>query len=199
MSNASRLRHLCLGSLVFSLALPAAAHPGLHHATGFLNGLSHPFSGLDHLLAMLAIGLFAARQRGNARFALPVFFVAMMGLGSLLTLSGLALPGLEATLAVSVLVLGLMVAATRPLPLALSTSLIGLFALAHGAAHGLERTAGAPFLPYAMGFLLATATLHASAWVLASRLLPNIHTQRLLRTSGLFIAFASVPLLGGLI
>ena len=138
----------------------ALAHPG-HEHSGLVAGLGHPLLGLDHLLAMLAVGLWAAQQQGRTRWALPLTFVASMLVGGLLGFAGLQLPLMETGIAASVLALGLLVAlAVRP-PLPLAVALTALFALAHGLAHGLELPDLASPAAYAFGFVIATATLHA--------------------------------------
>lgn len=159
---------LAAGALLLSPAL-AFAHDGHDHA-GLLAGLAHPLGGLDHLLAMLAVGLWAAQQKGAARWALPLTFVAAMLAGGLLGFAGHALPLLENGIAGSVLALGLLVAlAARP-PLATALGLTALFALGHGVAHGLELPALASPWGYAAGFIAATAALHGLGYRLARRL-----------------------------
>ncbi|MBW6298508.1 HupE/UreJ family protein, partial [Pseudomonas aeruginosa] len=155
-----------LAALVL-LAAPALAfaHPG-HGEHGLVAGLAHPLTGLDHLLAMFAVGLWAAQQQGAARLALPCTFVGTMLVGGLLGFEGLQLPFMETGIAASVLALGLCVAlAVRP-PLALAMAATALFALAHGVAHGLELPdLSSPWL-YALGFVAATAALHAAGYAL---------------------------------
>ncbi|WP_348695350.1 HupE/UreJ family protein, partial [Stutzerimonas balearica] len=122
-------------TLLLSPAL-AFAHPGHDHA-GVMSGLAHPLFGLDHLLAMLAVGLWAAQQQGAARWALPLTFVATMLFGGLLGFAGIEMPLMETGIAGSVLALGLLVAlAVRP-PVAIAAGLTALFAASHGVAHGL--------------------------------------------------------------
>ena len=157
-------------ALLFTPTL-AFAHPG-HGTSGLLAGLGHPLGGLDHLLAMLAVGLWAAQQQGQARWALPVAFVASLLLGGLLGFAGMQVPRLESGIAGSVLALGLLVAlAVRP-PLVVAAALTALFAASHGVAHGLELPALASPRGYAAGFVVATAALHASGYALV-RLLPQ--------------------------
>ncbi|WP_263140868.1 HupE/UreJ family protein [Pseudomonas sp. RIT-PI-AD] len=156
-------------ALLLSPAL-ALAHPG-HDTSGMLAGVAHPLTGLDHLLAMLAVGLWAAQQRGAARWALPLTFVGAMLVGGLLGFAGFALPFLEADIAASVLALGLLVAlAARP-PVSLALALTAGFALVHGTAHGLELPDLASPWGYAAGFVAATAALHALGYAVV-RLLP---------------------------
>ncbi|MCU1718776.1 HupE/UreJ family protein [Pseudomonas sp. 5P_3.1_Bac2] len=165
-----------LRKIFFSLALfltPAVAfaHPG-HHESGLLAGLSHPLLGLDHLLAMFAVGLWAAQQRGAARWALPLTFVASMLLGGLLGFEGLSFNYIEGGITASVLAFGLLVAVAIRLPMIIALSLTALFALTHGVAHGLELPELASPASYALGFVLATAALHAAGYGLV-RLLPQ--------------------------
>lgn len=182
--------------LLTSLALMgmpalAFAHPG--HDGGLLAGVSHPLGGLDHLLAMVAVGLWAAQQTGKARWALPCTFLAAMLVGGGLGFAGIAVPGLETGIAASVLALGLAVAlAVRPaLPLAVLAT--AAFALCHGMAHGLELPAMASAWSYAVGFIAATALLHATGYALV-RGLPEAAAP-LVRLAGVGAAIAGGCLL----
>lgn len=140
--------------------LAAAAHTGIGaHGSPFVSGLLHPLLGADHLLAMVAVGLFAAMCGGTARWAYPASFVGAMVLGGVLGYGGVELPVIEPTILASVIILGAAIAfAVRP-PLRLALPVIALFGVAHGYAHGLE----GPELggvTYALGFVLATSALH---------------------------------------
>ncbi|MEL3889509.1 HupE/UreJ family protein [Ferrovibrio sp. MS7] len=173
-----------------ALASPAAfAHIG-NHADGFTHGFTHPFGGLDHLLAMVAIGLWALQQGGRARYALPLTFMASMALGFSLGLGGIDLPYTETGIALSVLALGLAIALSLKPGLGLALPVTALFALCHGYAHGAEMPEGAPALLYAAGMLLGTGLLHG-AGLLAARYarLP------LLRAAGAATAAAGLALL----
>ena len=146
-----------------SLALfagTASAHTGDHAVAGFASGLAHPFMGLDHLFALLAIGLWAAQQGGRARWSIPAAFVGAMLVGGGLTLAGLALPQVETGIAASVLVLGLLIATRRQWAAPVGMAIAAGFALFHGYAHGLEMPQAASPALYALGFVLATAVLH---------------------------------------
>ena len=138
----------------------AQAHTGVGTTTGFANGLAHPLSGLDHLCAMIAVGLWAAQRGGRALWLVPLTFVSVMTLGAMLGMAGLAMPFVEKGIVASVLVLGVLVAAAVRLPLVASVILIGLFALFHGHAHGAEMPATASGWLYGTGFVFATAGLH---------------------------------------
>ena len=171
----------------------AFAHPG-HEASGLLTGLAHPLLGLDHLLALLAVGLWAAQQQGSARLAVPLTFLACLLLGGLLGFAGLRLPGLETGIAGSVLALGLLVAlAARP-ALTFALPLTALFALAHGVAHGLELPVLTSPWSYSLGFLAATAALHGAGYALV-RNLPRAAAP-LVRLAGAGSAGAGLWLLG---
>ena len=172
----------------------AFAHPG-HGDNGLMAGISHPIGGLDHLLAMLAVGLWAAQQQGAARWMLPCTFVGTMLLGGMLGFEGLNLPALESGIAASVLALGLAVAlAVRP-PLALAMATTAVFALFHGVAHGLELPEMSSPWAYAAGFVAATAALHAAGYAVV-RFLPHAAAP-LVRLAGAASAATGVWLLAG--
>lgn len=188
-----------LSQPLFALALflsPALAfaHAG-HEHSGLLAGMAHPVFGLDHLLAMLAVGLWAAQQSGAARWALPLAFVATMLFGGLLGFAGLQLPLLESGIAASVLALGLLVAVAVRLPLAIALGLTALLALSHGVAHGLELPALASPWSYAAGFVAATAALHAGGYALV-HVLPRAAAP-LVRLAGAASAMTGAWLLAG--
>tara|TARA_R110000796_G_scaffold208755_2_gene325029 strand:- start:13161 stop:13724 length:564 start_codon:yes stop_codon:yes gene_type:complete len=158
--------------LVGVLAIPglAHAHPGHENMSGLVSGLGHPLFGLDHLLAMLAVGLWGAQLGGKARWLLPVLFVGVMLAGGSLAMLGLSVPAVEPGIIASVVVLGLFLLWARQVPLAVSAALVSVFALFHGVAHGAEMPLEASAMTYALGFAVATAGLHllgllAGAWL----------------------------------
>lgn len=155
------LRTLALAAAAFAAPL-AWAHTG-HGVAGAASGFAHPFAGLDHLLAMLAIGAWAAQQADRARWAIPLAFVAAMAVGALAGFAGLSLPAVEPMIAASVVALGLAVAAAVRAPVAAGVAVAALFALFHGHAHGME-AAGQPLAAYLAGLLLATGLLHATGF-----------------------------------
>lgn len=153
--------------LFLSLSLAAAAAPGValahagalaHAHEGLLAGLVHPFTGVDHLAAMLAVGVWSALVVRPVWLA-PLAFVALLTAGAVAALLGLQVPAVEPMIAASVLALGLLIALRRDLPLAAAALLSGAFAFFHGAAHGAELTGAAPALALA-GMVLSTAALH---------------------------------------
>lgn len=155
-----------LAVILALISAPASAHLLGMHGTGFEAGVIHPFTGLDHLLAMLAVGIWAAQQGGRALWAIPLAFVGMMSLGGVLALTGMQLPMVETGIATSLLVLGLLVAFSARLPIAAGATLAGLFALFHGYAHGIEIPLATSPAGYALGFIAATAALHGIGIVL---------------------------------
>ncbi len=139
--------------------VPAFAHldPVAHGS--LVAGASHPLLGWDHVLVMVAVGLWAATLGGRARFAVPVAFVAAMGAGFVLALNGLSLPFVEPVVMASVVALGLLVAAAVRLPVPAAAAAVGAFALFHGSAHGAELGSAGAF-SFGLGFVVATAALH---------------------------------------
>lgn len=146
------------------IALPTAAfaHPGHAEAIGVLGGFLHPMSGLDHILCMVAVGVFAFVLGGRALWLVPLSFVGMMAAGFLLGVSGFNLPFVELGIALSAIVVGGVAASGRSMPVAAAMSLVGVFAIFHGHAHGAEMPADAAGLEYALGFMAATALLHVA-------------------------------------
>ncbi len=154
-------RLLLLLFVVFLLTpSPASAHLQEGQAAGFLTGLRHPWSGLDHVLAMIAVGIWGAQLGQPAIWVLPVTFPLVMSLGAMMGLLGIPLPGTEIGIALSAILLGGMVAGeTRP-KLTLAGLLVGAFAVFHGHAHGTELPPGQSGMLYSMGFVIATGCLH---------------------------------------
>lgn len=144
----------------------AQAHAGQGLGHGLEHGFAHPLSGMDHLVAMLAVGLWASQLGDKARWAVPATFVGVMILGWAAGAMGLSLPYVETGIAASVLVLGLLIAAAWKLPLAIGMLVAGIFAFFHGHAHGTEMGTGVSGLAYALGFTGATILLHAAGFAL---------------------------------
>jgi len=159
MSTGIRPRH-ALSVTLLLVAIPALAHVQEGQAAGFLTGLAHPVSGLDHVLAMVAVGLWGAQLGVPAIWLLPVTFPLVMAFGGFLGLVGIPLPGVETGIALSALALGLAVATSWRPPLAIATLMVAAFAVFHGHAHGTELPAGQSGLTYSIGFVMATGLLH---------------------------------------
>ena len=148
---------------ILLLVLPASlqGHEG-GSVAGLWSGLLHPITGLDHVLAMIAVGLWGAQMGNPAIWVLPVVFPMVMAFGGMLALIGLPLPGVEIGIALSALLLGLMVASEAHPKLALAAVLVGVFAVFHGHAHGTELPDDQSGILYSMGFVASTGLLHAT-------------------------------------
>ncbi len=156
----TRVRWLLLLAGV-AISGPVVAHEQQGQAAGFITGLLHPVSGLDHVVAMVAVGLWGAQLGAPAIWLLPVTFPLMMACGGFLGLVGVPLPGVEIGIATSAILLGAMVALQARPPLVMATLLVAFFAIFHGHAHGTELPAGQSGLTYSLGFVVATGLLHA--------------------------------------
>jgi urease accessory protein len=189
--NVSAMKKLAPLLAVLSLAPTLAhAHTGGGDAHGLVHGFQHPLFGLDHLLAMVAIGLWAAQLGGRALWAVPATFVSVMAVGGMLGIAGVPVPMVEPGIATSVLLLGLLIALSVRMPLAFSIPLVSVFAIFHGYAHGAEMPADASGVAYAAGFLVATAALHCGGIALGMAI------QRLSKASTLRIAGAAIAVAG---
>ena len=172
----------------------AMAHVTESEAGGFWSGLGHPVSGLDHVLAMISVGLWGAQLGQPAVWALPVTFPMVMAFGGMLGLMGLALPGVEVGIALSAVVLGLMIFREAQPPLWVAALIVGVFAIFHGHAHGTELPVGQSGLLYSIGFVMATGLLHATgiAIGLAHRWSAG---KTALRAAGVLVAVAGLAFL----
>jgi urease accessory protein len=185
--------------LVFLLLTNSAFAHDIEGGTGgFLSGLAHPVFGPDHVVAMVAVGLWGAFLGAPAIFLLPILFPLVMAAGGVLGILGVPLPAVESGIAASAIVLGLMVAlAARP-PLWAAAVLVGAFAVFHGYAHGRELPDGANAVAFAAGFVIATGLLHVSG--IAFGLLTRWPAGRVaVRAAGGVIALTGAAYLGGLI
>jgi urease accessory protein len=186
-----------LAIVALVLASPAHAHIIGAGGAGWTQGFSHPFSGLDHILAMVAVGIWAAQTGRPALWVLPVAFPLAMAFGGLLGVAGVPVPGIEAGIAASVLGLGVLIAFQVKPPLALSIALVALFALFHGHAHGTELPQAASPVLYGLGFVVATAILHLiGVGIGLAMRLPRGMTA--IRVAGGAIAAAGIGLFVGL-
>jgi urease accessory protein len=170
----------------------ALAHPGHEHAT-LQSGLAHPLMGLDHVLAMVAVGLWAFQLGGRAIWALPLTFVGVMGLGGVLGAGSAEVSWAEHGILASIAVLGLAIAAAKKIPTSVGMLVVSAFALCHGMAHGHEMGNGS-FAAFATGFMTSTAMLHVAGIVLGYSIHRLASTQ-LVRVAGGAIAAASVLVL----
>ncbi len=156
----NRLTKLLMTVGLMLTASVAVAHPGHgEHTGGFLSGLLHPMMGLDHLLAMAAIGFWSMRQSAGMKRSAPLFVVGGMVGGAAIAWAGVSLAGIETGIAMSVLLAGVLIATMAKLPTAIGGSLVALFMLTHGYAHGAEMTAGTSLVTYMLGFVIATLVI----------------------------------------
>jgi urease accessory protein len=178
-----------------ALVIPslAHAHVGIGETNGILHGFGHPLLGLDHLCAMIAVGLWAAQTGGRAIWAVPLAFVSVMLLGGAFGMAEMHFAFAETGIAISVLMLGVFIAAAVCLPLPASLLIVGLFALCHGHAHGAEMPASASALGYAGGFVLATISLHLVGIALGVGI-ENIASAKFVRFAGAAIALCGALL-----
>ncbi|ODR98212.1 urease accessory protein [Methyloceanibacter superfactus] len=177
----------------------ALAHTGVGDASGFMHGFMHPLGGLDHLLAMVMVGIFAYQLGGRALWLVPLTFVAVMALGGFLGVAAVPVPFVEIGIALSVIVLGAIVAFGIKAPVAVAMGLAGLFAIFHGHAHGSEMPMAVSGAMYAAGFMLATATLHAAGiglGILAGTM-SQTYGKTVYRVAGGVASVAGVALLIG--
>lgn len=205
MKVKSMTRHLIkiagvAGALLVTAVVPASANVGVGPVDTFGHGFFHPLEGIDHILAMVAVGLFAANLGGRALWLVPSAFVGTMIIGGLLGYYGWPLPMVEGGIGLSVVAMSLAIALGVRLPTIAAMALVGLFALFHGHAHGSEGAGlGIAFLPYAAGFVAATGLLHVSGIALGFGLdrlgsAPSILLKRVAGSAG---AIAGVSLLAG--
>ena len=181
------------GVMLLILATPAFAHPG-HGLHSFSAGLAHPISGADHLLAMVAVGLWAALAAPRLFWVAPGGFMSGMLLGGLAGMAGLVLPSVELIIACSVILFGVLALFNIKAPIAIAFGVAAFFGAAHGIAHGAELPAGGGTLQYAAGFLLATAALHTIG-VGLGLLSQRFNVVRLGQAAGGAVAAAGVALL----
>lgn len=153
------ITRLLITSGLMITATAASAHPGHDAGTGFISGLLHPMLGLDHLLAMAAIGFWSVRQNKLMKNATPAFVIGGMISGAALAWGGLNVPGVETGITFSVLVAGILIATLAKLPTAVGGTLVGAFMLFHGFAHGAEMPEGATLVAYLTGFSIATLAI----------------------------------------
>jgi urease accessory protein len=190
--SARRLFKFAGATALALLPMLVEAHPGHGLGSGlgvgFYAGLVHPWSGLDHLLAMLAVGMWAAQLGGRMRWMLPTCFVCLMLMGASLGFTGVALDAAEQGVAASVLILGVVLASAKRMPLMVNMALTACFAIVHGYAHGVAMPAQSSALSYLLGFVLSTAALHLMGLAIGHRLA----NKAALRWTGAAIALSGL-------
>jgi urease accessory protein len=175
-----------------AIAAPAYAHSEVAAGAGLLNGLLHPIHGIDHLIAMVAVGLWGAQLRAPMIWALPIAFPMMMAIGGVLGVQGIALPAVEAWIAASALSLGLLISFAVRAPVWAAVAIVSVFAIFHGHAHGTELPHAATPIAYGLGFVISTGLLHLAGILVG--LLNSVGTfgPKIVRACG-----GVVALLGG--
>jgi len=174
---------------MLAAAMPPAvwAHAGTGYVSGLWTGVSHPFSGLDHLLAMVAVGLWAALTGGRSVWLMPMAFVTLMLGGGAAALAGWPLPCVEQGISASLLVLGLLIASACRLQVWASMVIVGFFAIFHGHAHSAEMPLSSDTLIYSAGFALASVLLHGLGIGMACLI-----KQQLVRFAGMAITLSGI-------
>jgi urease accessory protein len=190
-----RLTALWFNTLGLLLLFPvaASAHTVTGGASGFATGFAHPLGGVDHLLAMLAVGLWAAQLGGRALWLVPTAFVGMMLAGGALGMLHIGVPFVEQGILASLVVLGVLIASAFRLPATAGALLVAVFALFHGHAHGSEMPLSANGLSFAAGFMLATTLLHGTGIALGLAL-KRFDAARMARVAGGAIALSGLYL-----
>ncbi len=194
------MRRCLTRALVAAVSLvptAALAHTGIGDVHGFVHGLVHPLGGLDHVLAMVTVGIFAWQLGGRALWLVPATFVLVMAAAGALGLYGIAVPFVEFGIAASVIVLGAVVALGVKAPLAAAMGVVGLFAVFHGHAHGTEMPVDAAGASYAAGFMLATALLHLGGIALGVVIgrVGDIRGRLVYRVAGVLVTLAGLAIL----
>jgi urease accessory protein len=190
--------------LTIAVLAPTAAfaHPGIAgHTHGFMQGFMHPLGGIDHILAMVTVGIFAFQLGGRALWLVPAAFVLVMAGGGVLGVIGMPLPFVEVGIALSVIVLGAVVALGVRAPVAAAVGLVGFFAIFHGHAHGAEMAPDVAGAAYGLGFMAATALLHGFGIGLGGLIgrVGSTYGKVVYRVAGSLVALAGVGLLTGLV
>lgn len=180
-----------------AFAAPALAHEGAGVGGGFISGLTHPILGWDHVVAMVAVGLWGAFLGAPAIWLLPVVFPIVMTLGGALGVLGVPLPAVETGIAASAVVLGLLVALAVRLPLSAAAVIVGAFAVFHGHAHGAELPLAANAFAYTVGFVIATGLLHLAGIAFGMLVRWPVGTL-VVRAGGAAICLAGLAFLTGL-
>ena len=186
-------------SIITTIFLIPILHTG--YDSGIYAGLLHPLLGIDHLLAMVTVGLLSAQLGGRAIWTVPAAFVSVMAVGGLLGLTGITVPFVEYGIAISVVALGIALAARRQMPLVMAMAFVGVFAIFHGHAHGTELPGVSDtivaIMAYVFGFLVATAGLHLIGALIGQIAVSNPRGANILRLSGVAIALLGVFIVFG--
>lgn len=199
MKVASRI--VPLSAALVLLPVAASAHPGVGPTGGFMHGFAHPMSGPDHVLAMVMVGILAYQLGGRALLLVPAAFISVMAFAGALGVSQIPVPFVQSGIALSVVILGGVVATGLRASVVVAAGIVGLFAVFHGYAHGAEMSEDASAITYAAGFMAATALLHATGLGL-SFLIDQVGERRgpaIMRTAGAAAVIAGLGFFTGLL
>lgn len=196
----TQLAALVAASVLAVTSQAAQAHVGVGHTSGIAQGFGHPIGGLDHVLAMIMVGVLAAQLGGRAMWLVPASFVTVMVLGGVVGTAGIGLPFVELGIGLSVVALGAVVAFGLRIAMVAAMAVVGFFAMFHGYAHGAEMPATGSGLGYGAGFVLATAALHALGlgFGLVASHLASGKGARLVQATGGATALAGVAIVTGI-
>ncbi len=192
------MKKVLLVTLLMLSASPAFAHVGVGSTSSFAAGVAHPFSGLDHMTVMVAVGLWAALKGGRALWVWPAVFVGVILIGGALGMAHVELPFVEPGILASVVVLGLMVALAVDLPVWAGATIVAVFALLHGHAHGTEVAENIGGIEYMAGFAPATATLHGIGIAFA-QMMTSAQLRPLIRVAGVACVLIGAGLYAGIV
>ena len=196
------MKRAAVTTLAISFVLAPAvalAHPGHDGAGGLMHGFVHPVTGVDHVLAMIAVGVLAALYGGRALWLVPTSFLFAMAVAGVIGMAGIPVQIVEAGIALSVVVLGLMLAFQIKPPTLVAMVVVGFFALFHGYAHGSEMPDGPAGLSFAAGFLIATALLLGAGVGLGLLLQRQTLSRRLIQTGGGAMALVGIAVLASVL
>jgi urease accessory protein len=183
-------------TLIFSET--ARAHVAVGETVGFWHGISHPIGGLDHILAMIAVGLWSARLGGRAIWLVPLAFVSMMIFGGFLGMANVSVPFVEQCIIISDFILGFLILLAARFSLPLSAAIVGLLAVFHGLAHGMEMPEIASGVAYGAGFTISTCLLHLLGIAVGFTIdLNSLHREKLFRASGIALIIGAFYVLSG--
>jgi len=183
---------LFLSLVIIFFVFPTPAYAHLIGGNGFASGLTHPLLGLDHLLAMIAVGIIATQTGGKTTWIVPSTFLIFMVIGGLLAIIGLKVPLVETGIALSVLIFGALMTLSKKLPTHLAVLCVAIFAFFHGHSHGEEMPMIANQVLYITGFIFSTALLHAMGVLIGYSARKTNLTLKMLRFSGAAISFAGI-------
>ena len=186
-----------LVAVLISVPTLALAHTSAVGASGVIYGLAHPIGGIDHVLGMIAVGVFAANLGGRAFWAVPLAFMTLMAAGSAAGILGMHMPYAEVGIALSIVVLGVVITVRFEWPVATAMTLVGLFAVFHGHAHGTEMPVDASGAAYALGLVTATGLLHLSGVAIGIGITTAglRHSPRIMQSGGAAFAVAGLLVL----